>query len=61
MDVLIEGNKSIKIRSIGLYEPVPGDNRIPVLSGDRVMELNGHYLLPEFIDLHAHFGGDAQG
>ena len=61
MDVLIEGNKIKEIRNLGLYQPVAEADRIPVLPGDRVMELEGHYLLPGFIDMHAHFGGDAQG
>jgi len=61
MDVLIEGNRIAEIRNLGLFEPVPESRRIPVEPGDRVMELDGHYLLPGFIDLHAHFGGDAQG
>ena len=61
MDVLIEGNRITQIRNLGLYKPVPEADRIPVLEGDRVMELEGHYLLPGFVDLHAHFGGDAQG
>jgi hypothetical protein len=61
MDVLIEGNRIAQIRNLGLYQPIPEAKRIPVLPGDHVMELGGHYLLPGFIDLHAHFGGDAQG
>ena len=61
MDVLIEGNRIVEIRNLGLYKPVPESKRIPVESGDRVLELEGHYLLPGFIDAHAHFGGDAQG
>jgi len=61
MDVLIEGNRITKIRSLGLFQPTPEANRIPVKNGDHVLELDGHYLLPGFVDLHAHFGGDAQG
>ena len=61
MDVLIEGNRITEIRSLGIFKPVPDDNRISILPGDRVLELEGHYLLPGFVDLHAHFGGDAQG
>jgi len=61
MDVLIKGNRIAQIRSLGLIKPVPESNRIAVQQGDKVMELDGHYLLPGFIDLHAHFGGDAQG
>jgi cytosine/adenosine deaminase-related metal-dependent hydrolase len=61
MDVLIEGNRIVEIRGLGLYKPVPEARRIPSRPGDRVLELDGHYLLPGFIDAHAHFGGDAQG
>lgn len=61
MDVLIEGNRISEIRNLGLYQPIPEGKRIPVRDGDRVMELGGHYLLPGFVDVHAHFGGDAQG
>ena len=60
-DVLIEGNRISQIRNLGIYEPAPEDARIPVMPGDRVLQLDGHYLLPGFIDMHAHFGGDEQG
>ncbi len=61
MDVLIKGNTIAEVRSLGLVKPAPEDNRIATEPGDHVMELDGHYLLPGFVDLHAHFGGDAQG
>ncbi len=60
-DVLIEGNRISQIRNLGIYKPVPENQRIPARPGDRVLELDGHYLLPGFIDMHAHFGGDEQG
>ncbi len=61
MDVLIEGNRIAEIRNLGILFPVAPDRRIEIEPGDQVMELDGHYLLPGFVDLHAHFGGDAQG
>jgi imidazolonepropionase-like amidohydrolase len=61
MDVLIEENRIVEIRNLGIQFPVAPERRIVVEPGDRVMDLDGHYLLPGFIDLHAHFGGDAQG
>ncbi len=61
MDVLIEGNRIARLRNLGIMTPVPEDRRIPVEEGDRVLELDGHYLLPGFVDLHGHFGGDEQG
>jgi len=60
-DVLIEGNRISQIRNLGIYEPVPDEARIQARPGDHVLELEGHYLLPGFIDMHAHFGGDEQG
>lgn len=61
MDVLIEGNRIAEIRNLGILSPVSAERRIAIRSGDKVLELKGHYLLPGFVDLHAHFGGDAQG
>jgi cytosine/adenosine deaminase-related metal-dependent hydrolase len=61
MDVLIEGNRIAEIRNLGLLFPTPPGKRIPIEEGDRVLELGGHYLLPGFVDLHAHFGGEEQG
>lgn len=61
MDVLINGNRIAELRNLGLFQPFPEDSRIPVLPGDKVLELNGAYLLPGFIDLHTHFGGKDQG
>ena len=61
MDVLVEGNRIAEIRNLGILFPIEADRRIPVESGDKVLELEGHYLMPGFVDMHAHFGGDAQG
>jgi imidazolonepropionase-like amidohydrolase len=61
MDVLIEGNRIAQMRNLGILTPVREDRRIPVQEGDEVLELDGHYLLPGFVDLHGHFGGDEQG
>lgn len=61
MDVLIEGNRITEIHNLGLLFPTPAEKRIEIQPGDKVLELQGHYLLPGFIDLHAHFGGDEQG
>ncbi|MDX1460655.1 MAG: amidohydrolase, partial [Xanthomonadales bacterium] len=61
MDILVEGNRIAEIRNLGILFPVPPEQRIPVRDGDRVLELDGHYLLPGFVDMHAHFGGMAQG
>ena len=62
MDVVIEGNRIVSIHNVGNPGlPIDDTDRPEVRDGDRVLELEGHYVLPGFIDLHAHFGGDAQG
>jgi imidazolonepropionase-like amidohydrolase len=61
MDVLIEGNRIVRTQNLGIVKPIPESKRIPVREGDRVLDLHGHYLLPGFVDLHAHFGGTEQG
>ncbi len=62
MDVVIEGNRIASIHNVG-FPGVPIDEaeRPKAKEGDRVLELEGHYLLPGFVDMHAHFGGDDQG
>ena len=62
MDVVIEGGKIASLHNVGYPGvPIDEDGRPSSGEGDTVLELQGHYLLPGFIDLHAHFGGDAQG
>ena len=62
MDIVIEGNRIAQIKSVG----VPGvaineENRPVARPGEEVMELEGHYVLPGFVDLHGHIGGNEQG
>ncbi len=62
MDVVIEGNLIVSIHNVGFPDvPIAEDKRPEAAEGDRVLELEGNYLLPGFIDMHAHFGGDEQG
>ena len=62
MDIVIEGKRIASMQSVG-YPGVPilDDDRPQAEAGDRVLELDGFYVLPGFVDLHAHFGGDEQG
>lgn len=61
VDITIEGNRIVSIDSAG-FPGVPDTETLPV-AGDngRVLDLEGHYVMPGLVDLHAHFGGDAQG
>lgn len=62
VDVVVEGGRIAAVRSVGFPGVPIDDERRPATGpGDRVLDLEGHYVLPGFIDLHAHFGGDAQG
>ncbi len=62
MDVVIEGDRIASIHNVGFPGvAIEEDGRPQAGEGDRVMELEGYYLLPGFVDMHAHFGGDDQG
>ncbi len=62
MDIIIEGNRITGIESVGFPGvPILDEDRPEIQEGDVVMELEGHYVLPGFVDLHAHFGGEEQG
>ena len=62
MDIVIEGDTIAEVRNVGY----PGigirdEDRPEVQEGDRVIDLEGHYASPGFVDLHGHIGGDDQG
>lgn len=62
VDIVIEGDRIAQIRNVG-YPGVPIDDlrRPAVEDGDYVLDAEGMYILPGFIDMHAHIGGSAQG
>jgi len=62
MDIVIEGNRIVRIESVGSPGvPIDPEERPVAEPGDEVLELAGRYVLPGFVDLHGHFGGEAQG
>ncbi len=62
VDVLIERNRITRIQSVGYPGVAINERRrIPAEPGDKVMDLEGMYLLPGFVDMHGHIGGRAQG
>lgn len=62
IDIVIEDNKIASIRTVG-YPGVPiNDDRRPKLKeGGKEYDLEGHYVLPGFVDMHGHIGGRSQG
>ncbi|MGE0453216.1 MAG: amidohydrolase family protein [Vicinamibacteria bacterium] len=62
VDVVVEKNRIVEVRGVG-YPGVPIEEkrRPQAKPGDREIDLSGKYLLPGFVDAHAHIGGAAQG
>jgi len=62
VDIVVEGNRIASIETVG-YPGVPIEegNRPEGGPGTRELDASGMYLLPGFIDMHAHTGGEAQG
>src|SRR6056297_3783379 len=62
VDIVIEKNRIARIVNVG-YPGVPIDDRRRPEAGenDYVLDAEGSYILPGFIDMHAHTGGSAQG
>lgn len=62
IDIVVENNIIKKIQVVG-YDGVPinEDKRPKLITGGKELDANGMYLLPGFVDMHVHIGGDAQG
>ncbi|MGD2071334.1 MAG: amidohydrolase family protein [Gemmatimonadota bacterium] len=56
MDIVIEGDRIAEVRSVG-YPLVEIDERRRPEGGDREIDGSGMYVMPGFIDMHAHTGG----
>ncbi len=62
VDVVIERNRITQVKSVGNpgVEIDPAD-RPAAAEGDRELDLAGRFLLPGFVDMHGHIGGEEQG
>jgi imidazolonepropionase-like amidohydrolase len=62
VDIIIEGNKITAVNVVGYPGVESNPDRDPRLGpGDKVIEADGMYVLPGFVDMHGHIGGVAQG
>ncbi|TVP52112.1 MAG: amidohydrolase [Mongoliibacter sp.] len=62
VDIVVEKNIIKEVRVVGYPGLDIKEERRPVAGpNDKVMDLEGHYLLPGFIDMHGHIGGAGQG
>jgi hypothetical protein len=62
VDIVVEKNRIMQIKQVG-YPGVPIDlkSRPKVSPGDKELNCEGMYLMPGFIDMHGHIGGQGQG
>ncbi|MDH5476137.1 MAG: amidohydrolase family protein [Cyclobacteriaceae bacterium] len=62
VDIVVENNIIKNVKTVG-YPGVEIDpSRRPQLKeGGKELDANGMYLLPGFIDMHGHIGGESQG
>ena len=56
MDIVIEGNKIVKVVSVGVPHVPINETRRPK-GATKEIDATGSYVLPGFINLHAHVGG----
>ncbi len=60
MDIVIERNRIVDVQSVGSPgAPIAAERRPK--GATRELDAQGMYVLPGFVDLHAHTGGTAQG
>ena len=60
MDVVIEGNRVVEIKNVGTPGLAIDEDERPE-NATREIDAHGMYVLPGFVDMHAHTGGVAQG
>ncbi len=61
MDVVIAGNRIVRLVALGDPVFAGASERPKLAAGGRELDLSGHYLLPGFVDMHGHLGGVEQG
>ncbi len=62
VDIVVEKNKIAQIKQVGFPGvPIDAKSRPQAGPGDKELNCEGMYLMPGFIDMHGHIGGQAQG
>lgn len=62
MDIVVEKNRIVQIQSVGHPGvPIEERRRPKAAPGDKELNCEGMYLMPGFVDMHGHIGGQAQG
>jgi cytosine/adenosine deaminase-related metal-dependent hydrolase len=60
VDIVIEGDRITNVQGVGAPGGPINDSARPE-EGDREIDASGMYVLPGFVDMHAHLGGTPQG
>jgi imidazolonepropionase-like amidohydrolase len=61
-DVVVRGNRIVEVVGVGVpHGPIHPGARPKLEAGGKEIDLSGQYLLPGFIDMHGHIGGEEQG
>lgn len=62
VDIVVENNRIVQVQVVG-YPGVPiKENRRPkLIPGGKELNAEGMYIMPGFVDSHAHIGGTSQG
>lgn len=62
VDIVVENNTIVRVEVVGYPGVEINEGSRPKLKkGGTELDANGMYLLPGFIDMHGHIGGEAQG
>ena len=55
VDIVIENNRITEVRNVG-YPNVPINEKRRPSEGDYEIDASNHYVMPGFVDMHAHAG-----
>jgi hypothetical protein len=62
VDIVVEENKIVEIKTVGYPGvEIKEDKRPKLKEGGKELDASGMYLMPGFVDMHGHIGGEAQG
>jgi imidazolonepropionase-like amidohydrolase len=62
MDIVVERNRITAVRTVGSPgAPIDSTRRPKLKPGGHELRADGMYLLPGFVDMHGHIGGEEQG
>lgn len=62
VDIVVEKNKITRVQVVGYPGIDINENRRPKMEGNGLeIDAEGMYVLPGFVDMHGHIGGESQG